>query len=315
MFITSQYAIRSKWVGIEMKDRAEKILVIGLGEIGYNNAEYMSGIGLEVEGYDISQKAVKRALEAGIIKKEAKTFEGYDYYMICVSTHNPANMFVPYLDGLLDVAERIAVEGKPGALVTIESTIPKGTSKEVFEIIQHKLHVAHVPHRYFNLEKIEHGVRQLRVLAGCQSCCSYEALQFYKHVLDIPVYTLTSIEMAELTKVIENTHRYLEIAFAEELKMFCDNQDLNFSELREAVNTKWNENIMEARNGIGGHCLPKDTKMYYELSKHLMPSSIISAAIKSNELYEDFCKQDFIFIEPTEVITVKSQKKPNSGAT
>ena len=46
-----------------------------------------------------------------------------------------------------------------------------------------------------------------------------------------------------------------------------------------------------------------------------MPSSIISAAIKSNELYEDFCKQDFIFIDPTEVITVKSQKKPNSGAT
>jgi nucleotide sugar dehydrogenase len=295
-----------------MKDNPQEILVIGLGEIGYNNAEYMSGIGLDVAGYDINPKALKRALEAGIIKKETKTFKDYDYYMICVSTHNPANMFVPYLDGLIDVAERIAAEGKPGALVTIESTIPKGTSKKVCEILEHRLHVAHVPHRYFNQEKIEHGVRQLRVLAGCQSCCSNEALQFYKHVLDIPTYTLTSIELAELTKIIENTHRFLEIAFAEELKMFCANQDLDFTELRDAVNTKWNENIMEARKGIGGHCLPKDTKMYYELSKHLLPSSIVSAAMKSNDLYEGFCKQDFIFIEPIELVTVNSLKKERS---
>ena len=252
-----------------MKYSTEKILVIGLGEIGYNNAEYMSGKGLDVEGYDIDQKAIKRALEAGIIKKEAKNFEGYDFYMICVSTHNPANMFVPFLDGLLGVAERIATEGKPGALVTIESTIPKGTSRRVCNILQHRLHVAHIPHRYFNQEKKDHGVRQLRVLAGCKSCCSFEALQFYEHVLDIPIYTLSSIEMAELTKVIENTHRYLEIAFAEELKMFCDDQNLDFTELRASVNTKWNENILDARSGIGGHCLPKDTKMYFELSKHL----------------------------------------------
>ena len=124
-----------------MKDNPQEILVIGLGEIGYNNAEYMSGIGLDVAGYDINPKALKRVQEAGIIKKETRTFKDYDYYMICVSTHNPANMFVPYLDGLIDVAERIAAEGKPGALVTIESTIPKGTSKKVCEILEHRLHV------------------------------------------------------------------------------------------------------------------------------------------------------------------------------
>ena len=94
--------------------------------------------------------------------------------------------------------------------------------------------------------------------------------------------------------------------------MFCANQDLDFSELRDAVNTKWNENIMEAREGIGGHCLPKDTKMYYELSKHLLPSSIVSVAMKSNDLYEGFCKQDFIFIEPIELVTVNSLKKERS---
>ena len=300
-----------------MQNIDNKILVIGLGEIGYNNAEYMSGMGLDVEGYDINQKAVKRALDAGIIKKEAKNFQDYDYYMICVSTHSPTNIFVPYLEGLLGVAKRLAVEGKPGALLTIESTIPKGTSRQVYDIIQHRLHIAHIPHRYFNQEKIEHGVKQLRVLAGCNSCCTNEALKFYQQVLDIPIHTLSSIEMAELTKVIENTHRYLEIAFAEELKMFCDDQNLDFTELQAAVNSKWNENILDAKSGIGGHCLPKDTKMYFELSKHLLPNSTIAAAMKSNEIYENkLNNQNFVFIPLPEITTNQTIKKEvASGAT
>ena len=300
-----------------MQNIDNKILVIGLGEIGYNNAEYMSGMGLDVEGYDINQKAVKRALDAGIIKKEAKNFQDYDYYMICVSTHSPTNIFVPYLEGLLGVAKRLAVEGKPGALLTIESTIPKGTSRQVYDIIKHRLHIAHIPHRYFNQEKIEHGVKQLRVLAGCNSCCTHEAIQFYQQILDIPIHTLSSIEMAELTKVIENTHRYLEIAFAEELKMFCDDQNLDFTELQAAVNSKWNENILDAKSGIGGHCLPKDTKMYFELSKHLLPNSTIAAAMKSNEIYENkLNNQNFVFIPLPEITTNQTIKKEvASGAT
>jgi UDP-glucose 6-dehydrogenase len=63
--------------------------------------------------------------------------------------------------------------------------------------------------------------------------------------------------------------------------MFCVHENLNFEELRAAVNSKWNENVLEARDGIGGHCLPKDTKMYLELLKHVLPYSTIEAAIKS----------------------------------
>ena len=168
--------------------------------------------------------------------------------MICVSTHNPQNMYIPFLKGILDVTERIRKEGKQGALVTIESTIPKGISQKVCGMLHHRLHVAHVPHRYFNEEKREHGVNQLRVLGGCKPCCSKEALYFYNDLLHIPLHPVSSIEYAELTKVIENTHRFVEIAFAEELKMFCGDQVLDFEELRRAVNTKWNENILEARN-------------------------------------------------------------------
>lgn len=287
-----------------------RIIVIGLGEIGYHNAEYMTQLGLDVEGFDISPTAVQRAVDDGVIAKEAKSFGDFDYYMVCVSTHNPRNIFRPYLEGLLNVAERINIEGKSGALVTIESTIPKGVSQQICKILDHKLHVAHAPHRYFSEEKIEHGVKQLRVLGGCKCCCVSEAHHFYRDILKIPLHPVSSVELAELTKVIENTHRFLEIAFAEELKMFCYDQALSFDELRAAVNTKWNENILEAREGIGGHCLPKDTQMYFDLTKHLLPTSTVAAAINSDAAYSRYLSNLEINIAPpNETITVQSRKK------
>jgi UDP-N-acetyl-D-mannosaminuronic acid dehydrogenase len=268
-----------------------RVLIIGLGEIGYSNAEYLAQKGILADGYDINQATAQRAIDNGIIDQKAGTFEGYDYYMVCVSTHNPRNMFVPFFDGILGTAQRLAQEGKEGALVTIESTIPKGISQKICSILSHRLHVAHVPHRYYGPEKDEHGVNQLRVLAGCNLCCTREAQIFYNEFLGIPTHTVSSTEIAELTKVIENTHRFVEIAFAEELKMFCDSQGLAFEELRAAVNSKWNENILEAKQGIGGHCLPKDTRMYYELSRQVFPASIVNAAIQSNSTYEQHCKK------------------------
>jgi len=80
--------------------------------------------------------------------------------------------------------------------------------------------------------------------------------------LEIPMHSVSSIEVAELTKIIENSHRYLQIAFAEELYLYCQANNILFSELRDALNTKWNVEILEPRDGIGGHCLPKDTKMF-----------------------------------------------------
>lgn len=281
-----------------------KILIIGLGQIGYSNAEYLAQNGVLADGYDINESAVQRALAAKVIKKQSTTFCGYDSYMICISTHDPKNISAPFFDGMIDVAKKLAIEGKEGAFVTIESTITKGLSKKLCNILQHKLHVAHVPHRYYGPEKNIHGVNQLRVLAGCKLCCAEAAQNFYNEILNVPTFTVSSTEIAELTKIIENTHRYLEIAFAEELKMFCDREGLDFWELRAAVNSKWNENVLEARNGIGGHCLPKDTKMYLELSKQVLHSSIMETAIHSNTLYEQHINdnQDFIMMPSTKRI-------------
>lgn len=263
----------------------KKVLVIGLGQIGYSNAEYMTMKGLTVDGYDISAKAIERAISDGVIRKKASSFAGYDYYVICISTHQPDDMFVPYLDGLFEITRRIADEGKIGALVGIDSTITRGTSMKIMKILRHRQHVAHVPHRFYINEKHEHGVRQTRVLGGCDICCIEKARQFYGEILDIPVHTVSSIDVAELCKIIENSYRFMEIAFAEELKIFCDRSSIDFDELRNAINTKWNIQVLEAKEGIGGHCLPKDSQMFLTLLKNVLDISIIEAAKKVDEQY------------------------------
>jgi UDP-N-acetyl-D-mannosaminuronic acid dehydrogenase len=262
----------------EVVMRGKNVLIIGLGQIGYSNAQYMISRGLNVHGYDISEKAVQRALENKVIRKRATTFEGYDYYIICVSTHKPDNMFIPFLDGLFEIADRLSREGKTGALVGIDSTVTRGTSNRVNEILGHRLHVVHVPHRYYVNEQVEHGVRQTRVLGGCEPCCVKEAMQFYGEMLDIPLHIVSDIDVVELSKLVENSYRFVEIAFAEELKMVCDRSSISFEELRRAVNTKWNIKILEAKEGIGGHCLPKDSQMFLDMSTNVLQSSIIEAA-------------------------------------
>src|SRR5829696_2577783 len=345
----------------------DKILVIGLGQLGLPVAKYVKDRGFDVYGYDISTKALERAEKTAGIKK-AVDFSGFDVYIICVSTHKQEDMFSPQIEGILSIVQdKISKEAKNGALVTIESTIPKGTSKKVFEMLNHRLHVAHAPHRWYALEEKEHGVNQLRVVGGVCDCCLRAAMQFYdgsqisslsssselgsqqgtaaraavkesigdltsteittngdadilnnhtisnssssinnnnnvslgdttngstkKTSLGIPMHPVPEIEIAELTKIIENAHRYLQIAFAEDLYLYCQANNINFAELRDSLNTKWNVNILEPREGIGGHCLPKDTKMFLNSSKSIK-SKILEAAIEVDNEYRRYRGDD-----------------------
>jgi UDP-glucose 6-dehydrogenase len=107
--------------------------------------------------------------------------------------------------------------------------------------------------------------------------------------LAIPMHPVSSIEVAELTKIIENAHRYLQIAFAEELYLYCTENGISFPELRNSLNTKWNVEILEPRDGIGGHCLPKDTKMFVN-SSNTIKSKILQAAMELDEDYKEYIK-------------------------
>ncbi|MGB8032784.1 MAG: winged helix-turn-helix domain-containing protein, partial [Nitrososphaeraceae archaeon] len=157
-----------------------KVLVVGLGQLGLPVARYVKEKGFDdVYGYDISPKAMERAEKIAGIKK-ANDLSDFDVYILCVSTHKPDDMFTPQIEGLLSIVERISKEARrDGALVSIESTIPRGTSARVFEMLNHRLHVAHAPHRWYALEEKEHGVNQLRVVGGVCDCCLQTAMQFY----------------------------------------------------------------------------------------------------------------------------------------
>lgn len=245
----------------------------------------MKSLGMHVEGYDISEKAVQRALDKKVIDCRSSSFKGYDFYIICISTHEPSNIFLPNLNGIYDIARQIYSEGKKGALIGIESTINKGTTAKVLEIVKHRQHVVHFPHRFYEVEKDVHGVNQKRVLGGSHLCCVDKGRIFYGDILRIPLHIAKSSEIAELSKIIENSYRFLEISFAEELKIICELYNLDFEDLRRAVNTKWNVKILEAREGINGHCLPKDSQMFIDLAKKVKDTSLIETAKNVDELY------------------------------
>ena len=276
-----------------------KVLVIGLGQIGFAVASYIKKQAeYDVYGYDISPAARDRA-ELKIGLKNASDFSGFDIYMVCISTHNSEDMFMPDTTGLIAVANKLSREAKEGALIVIESTVPQGTSRQFCEIVGHKLHVVHAPHRWYSAEESDHGVNQPRVIGGVYDCCLKLGMQFFTGSdsangdskipkgLGVPMLPLSRIELAELTKIIENSHRYLQIAFAEELFLYAQANGVDFWELRKALNTKWNVNILEPREGIGGHCLPKDTKMFLS-SSNLVRSRIISAAIEADDEYKQY---------------------------
>ena len=357
------------------KNNYNKVVIIGLGQLGLPVAKYVKEHGFDTYGYDINQKTMQSA-EANYGIKQATNFGDFDVLIICVSTHRPDDMFTPQVDGLMSVVEKISREAKTGALISIESTIPKGTSKRVFEKVDHRLHVVHAPHRWYALEEEVHGVNQLRIVGGVSNCCLHHGLNFYDgrevvpqtitgetassklsetslldnnntnastnshdymhpkqqptdnsrltipataktarervrttgiKSLSIPMHPVSSVEVAELTKIVENAHRYLQIAFAEELYLYCKSNSISFSELRESLNTKWNVEVLEPRDGIGGHCLPKDTKMFVN-SSNTIKSKILQAAMEIDEDYREYI-QSREKKGSTGVVTINKHRK------
>jgi UDP-N-acetyl-D-mannosaminuronic acid dehydrogenase len=286
----------------------EKILVIGLGQLGLPVAKYVKDKGFDVYGYDNNERATDNAEKQFGIKK-IDNFSDMDVFIICISTHREDDISSPQIDGLMAITRKIAKEATNGKLVSIESTVPRGTTRKMFEILEHRFHVVHAPHRWYALEEDLHGVNQLRVVGGVCDCCLRTGIRFYDGVenadekenlgyyrgnksyksLGIPMYSVSTVEIAELSKIVENADRYLQIAFAEDLYMFCKANGISFTELRDAVNTKWNVNILEPRDGIGGHCIPKDTRMFLESSE--IKSKILISAQEVDKDYRKYIER------------------------
>ena len=266
----------------------KRVCVLGLGEVGLPTAIYIMERGLEVWGYDINPHAVERAKEREIkATTDWNEIPPMDIHVICVPTLLKEDE-APDLSPVFDVAEKIAQKATSSTLVSIESTIIPGASRKIWkEIFKEHVKLVHVPHRYWRGNPVRYGVRQLRVIGAVNQESLDAGLRFYRDTLDIPLHIVSSVEVAEISKIAENAYRYVQIAFAEELRMICENLELDFEEVRRACNTKWNIEILEARDGIGGHCLPKDIRYL----AYLTPRNILlKAAISVDKEYREWLK-------------------------
>src|SRR4030065_2832038 len=144
-----------------------KVCVVGLGQIGFPVAEYVSARGLEVWGIDINAVTIENARKTGKfnVTSSWQDVPPVDVYVVCVTTgqRNEA----PDLSPVFAVCRKISEKANSSALVWIESTILPGTCKKMFEtMFKSKIRLAHVPHRYWALEPEKHGVNQIRVIGG-----------------------------------------------------------------------------------------------------------------------------------------------------
>ncbi|MCL2257969.1 MAG: hypothetical protein LBH62_07015 [Nitrososphaerota archaeon] len=250
--------------------------VMGLGNIGTPVVQHISKIYKQTHGYDISQEAIKIAKQNGINASNELTHA--DIYVIAVNTwfrNGHSDM------SAIEDCTKKAIELNPNALICYESTLVKGTARKLAQKYN-VTNMAVCPHRWWKQEEDKHGVVQIRVLGTLNKESQTKALEFY-NALGIPTHIVSSPEIAEISKLVENTYFYLRIAYAQELKLLCDKNQLDFNELREAVNTKWNVDMAEARDGIGGECLPKDIRF---LIDSYPTAQLLNGAIASDNVYQ-----------------------------
>lgn len=271
--------------------------MLGLGKVGLPTAKYIANKGLEVFGYDLKPEAIERAKMHGILKasKEWRAIPPANIFVICVYTGLKDEK--PDFSSIFDVCEKInekvrSSSSPKASLVCIESTVIPGVSRKVYEEnFRRRVNLVHVPHRYWAGDPVRHGVKQRRVIGAVDDKSLKLGLRFYNDILKVPLHQVSPIEVAEMSKISENAYRYIQIAFAEELKMVCEELGLNFNKLQKACNTKWNIRIPQARDGIKGHCLPKDAKYFASLAE---TAKMIKNAMLVDEIYQKWLLQKFL---------------------
>lgn len=259
-----------------------KICVIGLGYIGLPTASLLGTKGYEVLGVDVSDKVVntinrgeihivepdldllvKSAVNAGKLTAAKQPAEA-DVFIIAVPT--------PFTDGhkpdlsyVQAATHAIAPYVKAGNLVILESTSPVGTTddcvaailKEHGHDIANQVFVAHCPERVLPGRILIELIQNDRIVGGINEKSTEVAATFYKEFVSGAVLE-TNAKTAELSKLTENSFRDVNIAFANELSMICDQEQIDVWELISLANRHPRVNILQPGPGVGGHCIAVD---------------------------------------------------------
>lgn len=268
------------------------VCMVGLGYIGLPTAAVMASRGYQVLGYDVNAQTcatinrgeihivepglgdmVKSVVEEGALVASTE-IERSDVFVVAVPT--------PFMEGnkpdltyVHKACMSIAKVLEPGNLVILESTSPVGTTdkmakwlsdarsdllfpgQEGVDDTEVEVHLAYCPERVLPGKVIEELVANDRVIGGMTAICAEKAARFYKAFVE-GVCVVTGARTAELAKLTENSFRDVNIAFANELSMICDELDINVWELISLTNRHPRVNVLTPGCGVGGHCIAVD---------------------------------------------------------
>lgn len=265
----------------------KKVCVIGLGYIGLPTATVLANNGFEVHGVDINEKAVelinngqvhiyepdleimvKKAVESGYLKASVVP-EKADVFIIAVPTPFKENR-KPDLSFVEQATRSIAPYLEPDNIVILESTSPVGTTEKITKWIleersdlsidknsKNRIFVAHCPERVLPGKILKELIENDRIIGGIDEESTKKTVQFYEKIVEGKILE-TNARTAELSKLTENAFRDVNIAFANELSMICDELDINVWELINLANHHPRVNILQPGPGVGGHCIAVD---------------------------------------------------------
>lgn len=258
------------------------VCVVGLGYIGLPTALMMASHGVDVVGVDYSDKVVSelnsgqltfqedglqavfdQALEAGIVF--TKEYPKADMYIVAVPTPYDAgtkkidaSYVVNAVNSVLDVCD-------PGAIIVVESTISPGTIDSFVRpaatargfVPGEDVHLVHAPERIIPGNMINELVYNNRTIGADSSAVAEQVKSVYQSFCEGSI-SITDIRTAEMSKVVENTFRDINIAYANELAKICRSAGMNVNEVIRIANCHPRVNILSPGPGVGGHCISVD---------------------------------------------------------
>lgn len=287
-----------------------KACFMGLGYIGLPTAIISSQHGINVCGVDINPKVVEKTnrgelhiVEPGLqdLLKKAVASKSLvasttpvesDVYLIVVPTPFKAK-HEPDISYVESATKTVIPFLKEGDLFIIESTSPVGTTEKMAELIfaerpelKGHIHIAYCPERVLPGNVIFELVNNDRVIGGINDASADAAAEFYGKFV-IGQLHKTNCRTAEMCKLVENSSRDVQIAFANELSMICEKAGINVWELISLANKHPRVNILQPGCGVGGHCIAVDP--YFISSAFPTEAKIIAQARSINNYKSEWC--------------------------
>lgn len=256
------------------------ISVLGLGYIGLPTAAMLAEAGHVVYGFDVNAALVSE-LRAGTVRTgepevralvENALATGYlrlhddlcraDAYVICVPTPTVGNR--PDLRCVEDAAARVAAVARPGNIIILESTVPPGTTERLLFGALYAagkkpddMHIAHCPERVLPGSIVRELRGNARIVGGRTPSDGAIVRSLYQTICRGDI-AITDMLTAEVSKVVENTYRDVNIAFANELALLSEELGVDVWEVIALANRHPRVDILSPGPGVGGHCIPVD---------------------------------------------------------